>query len=227
MGKDSSSINSCLLKVSQPDVEEITRVTYEKIALEYCQNTPSPEVRNVIVESAAEFAYFLNPESTILVLGAGDGRDAEIFSKLGHRAIMLDYCSAMLSLARRRLPFGEAVKADFRNLPFTLSAFDGAWASACLYHVRKSSLPHVISRVFETLRPGGVFYFNLRSGVGEKLDPHPRSFPVGGARFYAFYSKSEVLDLVSRFDILKLQSFNRVLKEDYFQLWIRKPQEVA
>lgn len=204
------------------DVEAITRNTYNLIAEPYCRDTPSPDVREAIKSSARRFASLLRPNSRLLILGGGDGRDAEVFIALGHNTVTLDYSAAMTKLARLRVSAADCVLADFRWLPFLDSTFDGVWASACLYHVRKSTLPGIIKSILTTLKPGGAFYINLRRGAHEKLDPHPRSYPIGGPRFYAFYPQSEVLTLISDFEILEFRMVDPALGEDYFQVWSRK-----
>jgi SAM-dependent methyltransferase len=205
------------------DVEAITRSTYEIIAESYCRDTPSPDVRDAITSSAHKFESLLRPNSRLLILGGGDGRDAEVFIALGHSTVTMDYSAAMTNLGRRRVPAADCVLADFRRLPFRESTFDGVWASACLYHVRKSSLSGVIKGILDILRPGGNFYLNLRRGTLEKLDPHPRSYPIGGPRFYAFYTANEASDVLSDFDILELRLIDPALGEDYLQFWTRKP----
>lgn len=221
--RKSCSVKRRVIGFPSLDVEAITRTTYDLIAESYCRDTPSPDVREAIKSSAHRFASLIRPNSRLLILGSGDGRDAEVFISMGHRTVTLDYSAAMTKLARQRVPVADGVLADFRWLPFLDSTFDGVWASACLYHVRKSSLPGVIKSILTTLRPGGVFYINLRRGTDEKLDPHPRSYPIGGPRFYAFYTQSEVLTLLSDFDILEFRAVDPVLGEDYFQSWTRKP----
>jgi SAM-dependent methyltransferase len=221
--KKPSALKPRTVRLPSLDVEAITRSTYERIAESYCRDTPSPDVRDAIISSARRFESLLRPKSKVLILGGGDGRDAEVFIALGHRTVTMDYSAAMTKLARRRVPTAECVLADFRSLPFSESTFDGVWASACLYHVRKSSLSGIIKSILNLLRPGGSFYLNLRRGAHEKLDPHPRSYPIGGLRFYAFYTESEALTLLSDFDILELRMVDPVLGEDYLQLWTRKP----
>lgn len=207
-------------------VEQITRQTYDRIAAEYCASTPAPRVRRRIVRAALMFERLLVRNGHILVLGAGDGRDAAIFLAKGHRTTSLDYSAAMLHLGKERLrrwSRSASVLANIKSSPFRSGVFQGIWASACLYHVRKSALTAIMPRLHDLLAPGGVLYLNLRRGEGERLDPSPRSFPAGGPRFYAFYSQSEVLSLVTSFDILDIRFVDPIFGEDFVQAWLRKP----
>lgn len=207
------------------DYELETRRTYDRIAADYCRTTPAPGVRETIIRSANRFIELLPRSGDILVLGSGDGRDAELFIRWKHSATLLDYSTAMTNLARERLGSGRIVQGDFRWVPFRRDVFAGVWASGCLYHVRKSSLPGVIASIRRILHFSGVLYLNLRRGFGERLDPRPRSYPYGGPRFYGFYTDDEVMDLMAGFEIVEQRHVDPVLGEDYIQLWARKVKE--
>lgn len=211
--------------VEHDDPETATRETYDRIAADYCRTTPAPAVRGVIVRAALEFLAFLTDPSRILVLGAGDGRDATIFLRGGHSTTLLDYSMSMIRLARALVPSARIVQGDVRFLPFAPATFDAVWASACLYHVRRSWLPGIATAIYHLLRPGGVIYLNLRRGSGETLDPRPRSYSHGGPRFYAFYGDDEALAIMNGFEILEQRTSDPVLGEDYLQLWARRPRE--
>ncbi len=201
----------------------VTRATYNRIAVAYCQKTLGARMRPKIIAALHEFEALLPRSSNVLVLGCGDGRDAQILAARGHRCILVDFSEAMLALSMKVVPECPKVLADFRRFPLKRETCDGVWASTCLYHIRKSSLRAVIYDISKVLKRRGIFYCNLRRGAGEGLDQNPRSFPDGGPRFYAFYSQAEVLDLFSQFEVLKFVSYDDVLQEDYFQLWLRRP----
>jgi len=206
------------------DFEELTKHTYTTIARDYCTKTPSPEVRLAIIESIHWFCKYLPRNAEVLVVGAGDGRDAEVLSGIGHTPILIDYCQEMIVLAKQRLPNREIVLGDIGRLEeyFEGRTFHGVWGSACLYHLTKDRLRNTISAIYNLLRPDGVFYLNLRKGQGEQLIERPRSYPEGGPRFYAFYEQREVIELISVFEILKIVAVDPVLKEDYYQVWLRR-----
>jgi ubiquinone/menaquinone biosynthesis C-methylase UbiE len=203
-------------------VEAITRSTYERIAADYCATTPSREARTSVLRSLDQFAHLLTPCARVLVLGAGDGRDAEILNAQGFRTVSVDVTQAMLTLARSRLGCADLVRADIRNLPFQLESFGGVWAGSCMYHLRKASLPQAIDRIRAVLEPGGAFYMNLRRGSGERLDPAPRSYSRGGSRFYALYSWTEIELIIQDFELVARQDVDPVFAEDYHQVWLRK-----
>lgn len=205
------------------DVEAITKETYNRTAKDYSFHAHAAFFRQWISASLADFDRFLQPKAMVLILGCGSGKDACFFIEKGHTCILLDYSVAMLEIAKLELPGVPSILADIRWLPFTKGRLDGVWASTCLYHIRKESIQRVIEGVFDTLKPGGLFYLNLRAGAEEKLDPAPRSFPFGGPRFYAFYSEEEVMHLAGGFEVLKFLTTDSASGRDYFQLWLKKP----
>lgn len=205
--------------------ESVTRITYDRIAGDYCANTPSASVRATIVARAQHFESLLPSSSRVLVVGAGDGRDAVIFKERGHRPVMLDYSRAMLQLAKLKCSTTPMILADMRAMPLREHRFAGIWASACLYHVRKIHFSRLVDVLLYLLSPRGLLYINLRKGEGERMDPRPRSYPDGGPRFYAFYSEQEVLRLFERFEVVDYITQDPVLKDDYFQLIVRRPSK--
>jgi SAM-dependent methyltransferase len=203
------------------DVSRLTRDTYEQIAEQYCATTPSAAVRSTILHSARLFLEELSGPASVLVLGAGDGRDAEYFRSHECRVVCVDYCAAMNRLALRRLQQRVVVAGELTALPVADRSFGGVWASACLYHLPKTHLETALREVRRCLKPSGVFYLNLRRGSGERVEPNPRSFPHGGPRYYAYYSRRDVRRLLEPFSIKRFWSTDPVLGTDYVQVIAR------
>jgi hypothetical protein len=53
---------------------------------------------------------------------------------------------------------------------------DAIWASASLLHVPRSSLPQILARVFNALKPGGLHFASYKGGDAEGRDPYGRYF---------------------------------------------------
>jgi SAM-dependent methyltransferase len=212
-----------LVPYDHSNVEDITRATYDRIAIDYCRTTASYPTCRALATSARVLATWLSPKSRVLILGAGDGRDATTFLELGHIPVLLDFSIAMLTIARQRHPLCHIVLADMRCLPFSAELFDAVWASTCIYHIRKQFLLTLFDEVFRVLRPKGLLYFNTRKGTGQLLDSRPRSYPRGGSRFYAFYHLSELQPVVRSFEVLRFEELDVILG-DYYQFWLRKKE---
>ncbi|WP_276482300.1 class I SAM-dependent DNA methyltransferase [Paraflavitalea pollutisoli] len=204
--------------------EEITLATYNTIAASYATDTIFPVFRSMIEKSAALFLELLpnHNRNNLLIVGSGDGRDGWLFKDAFRDIILYDYSTAMMDIARVRLPGARYIVNDLRDLQFPANSIDGVWASTCLYHLQKKHLPSVINRIQGALQPGGLFYLNLKTGAGELLDPHPPSYPQGGARFYAFYEKGEVMELLKQFEVLHYQDEHESLTIPYMQIIVKK-----
>ena len=74
---------------------------------------------------------------------------------------------AFCELARRAAPGCTVLEQDFVDMDLPAETFDGAFANASLFHVPSESLPDVLRRIFESLKPGGVFFASNAHGFGE------------------------------------------------------------
>ena len=74
----------------------------------------------------------------------------------------------MAEVASRRLgrPVGTLL---FHDLD-AVEAYDGVWANACLLHVPRPELAHMLSLIWRALKPGGVFYASFKTGDAEGRD---------------------------------------------------------
>ena len=74
---------------------------------------------------------------------------------------------AFCELARRAAPGCTVLEQDFVDMDLPAETFDGAFANASLFHVPSEDLPDVLRRIFESLKPGGVFFASNAHGFGE------------------------------------------------------------
>jgi len=214
----------------KPNSISRTRQTYDQIASGY-----SARIDELVSDSwVGEFERQLidrflsmapTPNSSILDIGCGNGKDTDYLSQKGATPLGIDISPGMLKEARKRIPLGILCQMDMRNLGFYNGTFDGAWANGCIYHVPKSDLPEVLKEVWRVLKPSGVFSFNAKAGHGERLEKRPRSFQ-GGPRFYAYYSIDEMRNSLERvgFEVLETKEYpQKIFAEEIFHLWARKP----
>ncbi len=86
------------------------------------------------------------PDARILDLGCGAGRDAAVFTGLGHWVAGMDLSMGMLLEANRRAP-GSYLQGDMTRLPFAPESFDAAWLNASLLHLPRELAPGVLAGV--------------------------------------------------------------------------------
>ena len=177
--------------------------TYDQIAERYAQiNARMPQM---VVESAMQFWRMLGSSARILDLGCGHGRDLAWFRMRGMRAVGVDLSLGMLREALDRVdaPFAQM---DMDRLGLASGTFDGIWCNAALLHLPKEEISSALGEARRVLKPGGLLFASFKSGYGEGWEP--RSYGEQAERFFAFYGKAELANLVMRagFSILDAES---------------------
>ena len=94
----------------------------------------------------------------IVDLGCAGGRDLVALTARGCEAWGVEGSPAFCELARRAAPGCTVLAQDFVALDLPAESFDGAFANASLFHVPSESLPDVLRRIYESLKPGGVYF---------------------------------------------------------------------
>jgi len=210
------------------DHVEQTIATYDLIAPDY-KLTATLEMRSWEERSMRRFAGFL-PGKRALVPGCGDGRDSRFLVSLGLEITSFDLSRQMLKVAKAADPNGNYVLMDLRDIDALAGPYDGIFASGCLYHLRKPEFLQFVRCCQAILSPGGVLYFNMKEGRGERFEDRPGPRYPGGAearerlqgkRFYAYYQRHELLSVLQGFEIHHEQ---RLIPGDGgFEFWVRKP----
>lgn len=93
------------------------------------------------------------PIRTVLDAACGTGRHAVRLAAAGHRVIGVDSSSAMLELARAKVPEAELYQADLHELPLPDDHVDLIVCALALAHV--PGLTPVFAEFTRVLRPGG------------------------------------------------------------------------
>eukprot|EP00927_Polykrikos_kofoidii_P051947 TRINITY_DN45718_c0_g1_i1.p1 TRINITY_DN45718_c0_g1~~TRINITY_DN45718_c0_g1_i1.p1 ORF type:complete len:242 (-),score=21.91 TRINITY_DN45718_c0_g1_i1:204-872(-) len=107
------------------------------------------------------------PPLDILDLGCAGGRDLATFLKLGHCPTGVAGSEAFACIARKTAPGVPVQVQNIYDLDVPECSFDRVFANAVLFHLPSAGMPRVLSRIYETLRPGGVFFASNAHGFGE------------------------------------------------------------
>ena len=115
----------------------------------------------------SRFEACLLPESLILDLGCGAGRDTKAFLEAGFRVDAADGSEELCALASaytgipvRRMLFSELDAED---------RYDGVWACASILHLPKTELTEVLGKITAALKTGGVLYASFKYGTFEGM----------------------------------------------------------
>ena len=116
---------------------------YEENAERYFKETVNVDLSDI----HERFLARLPERANILDAGCGSGRDAMVFSRIGHQVTAFDASTGLAALASRHLKKTVRVmrfdKIDFEE------EFDGIWACASLLHVPYSLLPDVPDTAYQ------------------------------------------------------------------------------
>jgi SAM-dependent methyltransferase len=110
----------------------------------------------------AVFLALLPSGARILELGCGGGGDTAEMLAQGFDVRATDGSPEMAEVASQRL--GRPVETLLFHELDAVEAYDGVWANACLLHVPRDQLAHVLSLIWRALKPGGAFFASYKEG---------------------------------------------------------------
>ena len=114
------------------------------------------------------FLAHLPPGAAIVELGCGAGGDSAEILAMGFDVHPTDGSPEMAEVASRRL--GRPVKTLLFHDLDEVEAYHGVWANACLLHVPRAELTHVLELIRCARKPGGTFYASYKAGEGDGRD---------------------------------------------------------
>ncbi|MBD3280198.1 methyltransferase domain-containing protein [Candidatus Dojkabacteria bacterium] len=119
-------------------------------------------------EHAKDFANnYINPNSRILDLGCGSGRDSFYFSSCGHTVSGIDVSKTAIEKAKKKSP-DSTIGIDFlvgnaEDLPYQNVFFDGVYSG---YVLQRTNLKKVASELNRTTKQNAIVYIVMF----EKID---------------------------------------------------------
>lgn len=175
--------------------------------------SPEPEVM--------AFARTLAPAARVLDLGAGVGRHALAFARLGFQVDALDAAPEGIAEIRRisdaeGLAFGTHL-GMMTGLPFPDGHFDHVLSWNVIYHGDEAVLRATIAEIARVLRPGGSFLGTMLSArrvpvelaktPGREISRNTWVFDGEGDKVHPHYfcDGRDLLDLFAAFEVWRLE----------------------
>ena len=170
----------------------------------------------------------------VLDLGCGNGRHAMYFASQGISAHGVDVSPKAIAWAqewaKRQNLDAEFQVADIAALPFADSYFDVVVSHGVLDHVPTEVARAAAKEVHRTLRPGGLFYCDLRSsedfeyGLGQEVEPNTfmldHGFEEGLVQH--FFTEAEIYRLIDGlFRVLYIELNDNRLGPDFTNKYSR------
>lgn len=120
------------------------------------------------------FIDALPPGAKVLELGSGSGRDAAVMLARGLDVHPTDASPQLAAEAEKRI--GRPVQVMRFDELVEDAAYDAVWACASLLHAPAGELTTDLTRIFQALRPGGLFVASFKEGRGEGRDRFGRYY---------------------------------------------------
>ncbi|NJK39791.1 MAG: methyltransferase domain-containing protein [Oscillatoriales cyanobacterium RM1_1_9] len=159
--------------------------------------------------------------SLIVDLGCGTGLSAQAFTQAGYQVLGIDLSSAMVEIARRRVP-----TATFRVESLLQAALPSCGAvtaiGECFNYLfdpthNRQTLRHLFGRIYHALMPGGMLIFDSLT-LGQIPPGTPTKTFMEGADWVVLVEKSE--DPIQQILTRRILSFRQVGD------WFRRDQEI-
>ncbi|KAI0403723.1 methyltransferase [Xylaria palmicola] len=194
--------------------EGIVEYAYDHISewyLQWVESQNSPRERY-----ARKLLEALPPSPSILELGCGPGVPIlQLLLDQGARVVANDISRKQIEMAKARFPQAELVAGDMTALTFEPESFHGAISFYTLFHLPRSKLRDMLTKIHSWLKPNGVFVLNL--AVVDEEEIHGEFFGYG--MFWSSYDVDGNQALLREigFDLLQvdvLQAGDGKLEED-------------
>jgi len=104
------------------------------------------------------------PNSTLLEIGCGSGRDANFMLKKGYNVTAIDGSQKMIDEAKRIHPTLKPHLFTMQlpyDLDFEPNSFDGVYSIATLMHLTKEEIYQTIKNIHTLLKEKGKFLFSI------------------------------------------------------------------
>ncbi len=160
-----------VVKLQEEHQVTATLAYYQDNAREYIQETIDLEFTGQIRQ---RFLELLAPDSLVLDLGCGSGRDSRFFLEAGHRIVAVDPVDAIAESATEYL--GQPVRVQKAEELEETNTYDGIWACASLLHIPRSRIEATFTIICKALKPGGIWYMSFKRGETEYQDHKQRFF---------------------------------------------------
>ncbi|KAI1866752.1 uncharacterized protein JN550_007605 [Neoarthrinium moseri] len=194
--------------------ENIVEYAYDHISewyLQWVESHESPRERYV-----KKLLEGLQPSPSILELGCGPGVPIlRLLLEQGAHVVANDISTKQIEKAKARFPDCELISGDMTELVFEPERFHGAISFYTLFHLPRSKLRDMLTKIHSWLKPNGVFVFNLATIDEEEIHGEFLGYGMFWSSFDIKGSQALLREV--GFDLLQvevLQAGDGKLKED-------------
>ena len=136
---------------------------YNKHAKEYINNTKDVDMK----EYYDIFESYLKPNSKILDVGFGSGRDSLYFKNKGYDVVSIDPVKKFCDNAKS-IGLDNVIQMSIEDFGYN-NEVDSIWACASLLHLKSNQLVDVFNKCYKALKSNGVMYVSFKYGDFEGI----------------------------------------------------------
>jgi SAM-dependent methyltransferase len=156
-------------------MDRSTLAAYDKDAASFAKEwheQPAPVDLQDIVRR-----FFIKGGATADV-GCGSGREVAWLNANGYPAAGFDASEGLLTEARRRYPDLKFVDAELPDLAGVVAEmYDNVLCETVIMHLDRALIAPAVRRMFEIVKPGGIFYLSWRvTDAADLRDGHGRLY---------------------------------------------------
>ena len=140
------------------------------------------------------FEKYLTGKETILDAGCGSGRDSKYFLSKNYNVVAFDASEEMVKRAQKLT--GLNVKHMLFEDICDVCAYDAIWTSASLFHVPKSNIDDIITKLIKAMKIDAVWYMSFKHGDRERKKD---------IRLFNDYKEETLRSLISKYKQLKIE----------------------
>lgn len=192
----------------KPSPQELTTwKAYQKAASNWDKYHPDNSFYQNIF---AQFRKHLKM-GTVLEVGCGTARDAEMIIKAGYTYIGTDAVGEFIDIAKAKFPDQTFYVSSVHDLPkLDLGKIDAFWASAVLLHLPRKQMSSALKILKNLTSPHSLGMISIQEGAGEILELGNEKTDSEG-RLFVYYTDHEFRQLLSKsgFKVLFFQRSQR------------------
>lgn len=168
----------------------------KKLYQKYADNRHWEKHTTLYAETFAKFLKSVNFEGRIVDVGCGNGRDVNVFLKLGFNALGVDNSKEEIESNKKKYPELKFEVQNAEKLKFKDNSVDAFFMINVIHYVDKEK---AIKEILRVLKPRGYFFIHFNIEIIDKngkVDYH--------------HDQEDILKLVSKFKIIRQKLFKRV-----------------
>ncbi|TWB92180.1 methyltransferase family protein [Bradyrhizobium macuxiense] len=156
-------------------MDRVTLAAYDKEAAAFAQDWHEQPALIDLQEVVARF--FIKSGATADI-GCGSGREVAWLNANGFPAEGFDASEGLLAEARARYPALRFARAELPELSgIAADSFDNVLCETVIMHLDPALIAPSVRRMFELVKPGGIFYLSWRVTRGDDArDAHGRLY---------------------------------------------------